>query len=294
MACKGCKSSAAFKKKLIAQRMALSEEVPCVDVYCAIINPFKPGGYFPDSVIEAAFAQLDTCFPGEFELITITEGGGDCSEATGDIFSIDFPGGACIREVHNCTRDGGIIGWYYTKYIAQSATGITPCPACEVAPPPDDCMCCDCGCNCGGEGVMATCDDLVAKLDEQKNATLALSVNVDALREMLLCGIEFFRQAMPNREFWPKAVGALAVANLTGADNVAQQINHQTTILSGTETPSSQVSPVNILDDTDLLPFEACTSTTYCPPGQHRDEETGECVDDAPEGGGGGAGGGGE
>lgn len=285
-----CKPSESFKRSLRQKRgepemQLMSEPEPtCLQVLCALLNERKPGGYFDSPIIEAVWAKIQECFPGEFLMHVFPGNEEECSQATGDIFATDFPMGYCIRETHSCTANGSIIGSYSTKLIYPVNSAITPCPECNEEASVDCCEC-DCGCGCEG-GDMANCDDLVAALNNIYASNIAVSENLDAIREQQICMLEFMRQALPDRNFYPKVAEGVQRAILTSSDNIAQQINHHTTIVTGTETPSSQVEPVNIIDQTDLLPFEPCTSTTFCPPGQHRDEETGECVDDEEEGGG--------
>lgn len=265
-------------------------QLTCEQELCALVRAFPATVDATEYFETVLWPKIQECFPDGFTYQYIPPATAfECSvPGESPTVFVSFPNSnICMSVVIQCYANGSfgaVLGtWLVFPNEGQS------CFFC----PDDDCMCCDCGCGCGESGEnMATCDDLIAKLEQMRIANIAVSINIDALRQTQICLLEFFRLAFPNREFWPTAIAALETSILTSGDVVAQQVNHLTTQSTGIDAPPSTVQPVNIVDETDLFEFELCTVTAYCPPGQHMDPATGTCVDDEPGGGGGGGGGG--
>lgn len=124
---------------------------------------------------------------------------------------------------------------------------------------------------------MATCDDLVNAINSLGSLIASLSINIDAVRQSIECMREDNRQYFPDREFIAFATGQTQNVLLQGFSAVSQQLNHLSTIQSGTETPASQIEDVYIVDEFDMRTIDPCSITTYCPPGQIKNEQ-GQCV----------------
>lgn len=124
---------------------------------------------------------------------------------------------------------------------------------------------------------MATCDDLVAAVNNVNAYIASVSLNIDALREAVLCQTEILRQSQLDRDFHANHFANLERILINNANQLAQILYQIAQAVSGREIPASELNPETFSDPLDNLEFPPCSSQQYCPPGQIRNPTTGQC-----------------
>jgi hypothetical protein len=110
------------------------------------------------------------------------------------------------------------------------------------------------------------------------NAYIAsVSLNIDALREAVLCQTEILRQSQLDRDFHANHFANLERILINNANQLAQILYQIAQAVSGREIPASELNPETFSDPLDNLEFPPCSSQQYCPPGQIRNPTTGQC-----------------
>lgn len=128
---------------------------------------------------------------------------------------------------------------------------------------------------------MATCQDLINVMGDINVSILALNVNVDALRQAVLCQTEFLQRAMVTREYMATYMSNQVGMQAETIEAVTASLNQVARVLSRSEVPPAYQKNLVYIAPGDLGSFEPCSINTYCPPGKIRNEQ-GECVDPIP------------
>lgn len=125
---------------------------------------------------------------------------------------------------------------------------------------------------------MATCADLVNAVSLIYTAVNGVSVNLDAIREKLICLEEKLAQAETTREFKAAVAEKEQQIEIAKTEALCKSLNALATAVSGQNAPApANVTVSNVLAS-DLAAFPPCSSQLYCPPGLVKDEE-GNCVE---------------
>lgn len=125
---------------------------------------------------------------------------------------------------------------------------------------------------------MATCADLVNSVNAVYGALLAASINLDAIREKLICIEEKIGQSQTTREFKAQVAEKEQLIEIAKVEALCKSLNALATAVSGQNAPApANVTVSNVLAS-DLGSFPPCSSQLYCPPGLIRDEN-GNCVE---------------
>lgn len=125
---------------------------------------------------------------------------------------------------------------------------------------------------------MATCQDLVNVLADINLSIQANAINIDALREAVLCQTELIKQIFPDRNF---IAAHMSTTNAFQAELITAHtaaMNQLARVWARTDIPAAYAGNLIYPAPGDVVPFQACSSTVYCPPGKIKNEQ-GECVD---------------
>ena len=121
-----------------------------------------------------------------------------------------------------------------------------------------------------------TCEGLVA-------VTAAISINLDAVREELICLRQRFGEALPTREYWQIRDELFVTAIAKQTELLARAILQLAAAVGKTDFPDLGNSTFTTPSALDLGDFLECFSQYYCPPGFAKNE-SGVCVEIEEEG----------
>jgi hypothetical protein len=125
---------------------------------------------------------------------------------------------------------------------------------------------------------MATCQDLVNAVSLIYTAVNGVSINLDAIREKLICIEEKIAQSETTRQFKAQSEETRQKIEISKIEALCKSLNALTTAVSGQDAPAPANISISNIAASDLGAFPACSSQLYCPPGLIRDEN-GNCVE---------------
>jgi hypothetical protein len=125
---------------------------------------------------------------------------------------------------------------------------------------------------------MATCQDLVNAVSLIYTAVNGVSVNLDAIREKLICIEEKITQSQTTREFKAQKAELEQKIEIQKTEALCKAMNALATSISGQNAPAPSNVTMSNIAASDLSSFPPCSSQLYCPPGLVKNEE-GECVE---------------
>jgi hypothetical protein len=115
----------------------------------------------------------------------------------------------------------------------------------------------------------ADCSGLVS-------ATVAISLNIDAVREELICLRQRFGEAFPTREYLVIRDQLMIEAMARQTEMLSRAILQLAAAVAHTSFPDLEGISFSTPESTDMGNFGECASTYYCPPGYIRVD--GVCV----------------
>ena len=125
---------------------------------------------------------------------------------------------------------------------------------------------------------MANCQDLVNAVSLIYTAVNGVSINIDAMREKLICIEEVMRQSEMTREFQAEAIEKQQQLLIDATEALTRGLNAIATASGGFDAPPPANQTLTRISASDLGQFAPCSSTLYCPPGLVKDEN-GNCVE---------------
>lgn len=129
---------------------------------------------------------------------------------------------------------------------------------------------------------MANCQDLINVLADINQAVLALNINVDAVRQAVLCQTELLRESFPTRQYIASCLADHLQMQAETIQATVSSLNQVARALGALNVPPAYQKSLVYTGIQDLGYQSPCSITEYCPPGQIKNEG-GECV---PVGGG--------
>lgn len=115
-----------------------------------------------------------------------------------------------------------------------------------------------------------TCQGLV-------DVTAAISFNVDAVREQIICVKQLLGEALPTRDYWVTRDQLLIAALAKQTEMLSRVLLQLGAIIAHTSSPELGTMDFELPSDLDNPDFSECTSQYYCPPGYMKNE-SGVCV----------------
>lgn len=109
------------------------------------------------------------------------------------------------------------------------------------------------------------------------NVTAAISFNVDAVREELICLRQRFGEAMPTREYWRIRDEMFIEAMAKQTEMLARAILQLAGAIGKTDFPNLDNQTFDTPTALDMPNFGECLSQYYCPPGYMKNAE-GVCI----------------